>query len=33
MLGGMSERFDVVTSMSGLPDFAAESVTEAVRVP
>jgi hypothetical protein len=24
MLGGMSERFDVVTSMSGLPDFAAE---------
>lgn len=24
MLGGMSERFDVVTSMSGLPDVAAE---------
>lgn len=24
MLGGMSDRFDVVTSMSGLPDFAAE---------
>lgn len=24
MLGGMSERFDVVVSMSGLPDFAKE---------
>jgi predicted nucleotidyltransferase len=24
MLGGMGERFDVVTTMSGLPDFSAE---------
>jgi hypothetical protein len=30
MLGGMSDRFDIVTSMSGLPAFAAMKVIEAL---